>query len=129
MILLDENIGEEQCRVLRSWRIRFKQIGQSVGRQGMKDKEHILPLLHRLKCPTFVTRDLGFFDRELCHPSYCIICLAVPRRDAAAFARATVRHPFTNTKAKRMGTVMRASPAGLLIWRLKANHAERMSWQ
>jgi hypothetical protein len=45
MNLLDENIPESQRQLLRSWRIRVKQIGVDIGRQGMKDQEDIVPLL------------------------------------------------------------------------------------
>ena len=63
MILLDENIAEDQFLLLRGWRIRCQQIGEGVGWQGMKDDEHIVPLLRKLSQPTLITRDLGFFDR------------------------------------------------------------------
>lgn len=49
MILLDENVDVlVRRRRLRDWRIRFKHIGTSIGRRGMKDVDEILPLLHRL---------------------------------------------------------------------------------
>src|SRR6516165_7114565 len=28
MIILDENLAEDQCQLLRKWRLRFSQIGQ-----------------------------------------------------------------------------------------------------
>ena len=37
MIILDENIVASQRVQLRTWRIRFMQIGKETGRQGMKD--------------------------------------------------------------------------------------------
>ena len=52
MNVLDENVVENQCRLLRSWHIRFRQIGFGVGRQGMKDEE-IISLLHKLLAPPF----------------------------------------------------------------------------
>lgn len=39
MIILDENILEDQRRLLMSWRVPFRQIGHEVGRKGMKDSE------------------------------------------------------------------------------------------
>jgi hypothetical protein len=75
MILLDENITEDQCQLLRKWRFRIRQIGQGVGLQGMKDEEQIVPLLHKLDRPTFFTRDWGFFDRNRCHNGYCLVYL------------------------------------------------------
>ena len=87
MIVLDENIPEDQCELLRSWRIRFRQIGQDVGRQGMKDEERVIPLLHELQHPAFMTRDVGFFDENKRHANYALVCLAVSRKEAAAFIR------------------------------------------
>jgi hypothetical protein len=65
LIILDENIIASQRAQLRKWRIRFRQIGKETGRQGMKDLDEIIPLLHRLRRPTFFTNDLGFFDHAL----------------------------------------------------------------
>ncbi len=77
MNILDENIPESQRQLLRGWRIRVKQTGQDIGEQGMKDRQQIIPLLQALRRPVLFTRDLGFFDRRLCHRGYGIVCLAV----------------------------------------------------
>ena len=66
MNILDENIIENQCQLLRSWRIRFRQISCDIGQQGLKDKE-IISLLHSLNRPTFFTRDDDFYNHKLCH--------------------------------------------------------------
>ena len=47
MIILDENIPESQRAVLRSRRIALRQIGQDIGRKGMKDNE-VIPVLPHL---------------------------------------------------------------------------------
>jgi hypothetical protein len=129
MILLDENIAEDQCQHLRRWRIRFRQIGQNLGRQGMKDEEQILPLLHKLNGPTFVTRDLGFFDVRKRHAKYALVCLAVGQTEAASFLRRFLRNPAFNTKAKRRGTVARVSVVGIRVWRLDAKEEETVAWK
>jgi hypothetical protein len=129
MILLDENIAEDQCQLLRSRRIRIQQIGQDVGRQGLEDEQRILPLLHRLNRPTFFTRDLGFFDKSMCHKNYSLICLAVSQNEAARFIRQFLRHPSFNSKAKRMGTVVRVSASEIRLWRLNAEEVEKIQWK
>jgi hypothetical protein len=53
MNIIDENIIDNQCQLLRKWHISFRQIGYGVGRQGMQDKE-IISLLHGLHHPTFL---------------------------------------------------------------------------
>jgi hypothetical protein len=128
MIVLDENISEDQCELLRRWRIRCRQIGQDVGRAGMKDEQHVVPLLHKLNRPTFFTRDLGFFDETRRHANYALICLAVSQKETAAFVRRFLRHPAFNTKAKRLGAIVMVSHAGLRVWRLNADEEEHVDW-
>jgi len=94
--ILDENILESQRQLLRSQRVSVRQVGLDVGRKGMKDDE-VMPLLHTLRRPTFFTRDLGFYDRGLCHPRYCLICMAVGQYEIAAFVRRLLRHSAFDT--------------------------------
>jgi len=51
--ILDEDIDAAQCQQLRRWKIHFQRIGIHVGRFGMKDRNELVPLLHRLSRPTF----------------------------------------------------------------------------
>lgn len=111
MIVLDENIPEDQRQLLRSWRVRVHQIGDDVGRKGLKD-EQILPLLRKLPFPTFVTRDFDFWDARVCHSRYCVLVLDLHPDECATFVRRILRHPFLNTKAKRMGHVVRVDQMG-----------------
>ena len=60
MIVLDENIIDSQRKLLKAWRIRVCQIGYDIGRQGMKDRDQVIPLLLTLRQPVLVTRDQGF---------------------------------------------------------------------
>ncbi|NKQ34947.1 MAG: hypothetical protein HF973_04945 [Chloroflexi bacterium] len=127
MNVLDENIIDNQRRLLSSWRIRVHQIGYEVGRKGMKDQE-IIPFLHQLKQPTFFTRDDDFYTRKLCHTGYCLVHLDVRKEEAAVFVRRVLRHQAFNTKAKRMGKVIRASHIGLSVWHLHAEKEENLGW-
>ena len=88
----------------------------------LASQRQIIPLLHSLRRPTFFTRDLGFYERNLCHPQYCLVCMAVGQYEAAAFARRLLRHPEFDTQARRMGTVIRVSRGGLRVWRLHVRH-------
>lgn len=127
MIVLDENLPDSQRRLLRSWRIRVRQIGHEVGRPGMRDAE-ILPFLRRLRQPTFFTRDDWFYQPAHRHVAYCLILLAVAENEAASFIRRVLRHPALNTHGKRMGKVIRATQAGLRVWRLNTDAEERLGW-
>ena len=114
MIVLDENIPEDQRQLLRGWRVRVHQIGDELGRKGMKD-DQILPLLRQLSGATFVTRDFDFWDRGLCHMRYCLVVLDLSADEAATFVRRVLRHPQLNTKAKRMGCVVRVDHLGIEV--------------
>ena len=127
MIVLDENIPEDQRLLLRSWRIRAYQVGRDVGRAGIKD-EQIIPLLLRLRRPTFFTRDLGFFDAKLSHARYGIASLAVGPDEAASFVRRILRHPSFHTQAKRLGRVMRVSQMGIRVFQ-HGGKEETLTWE
>jgi hypothetical protein len=127
MIILDENFPDSQRQLLQGWRVSFKQIAFEIGREGLKDDE-IIPLLHQLNKPTFFTLDDDFFKRQLCHAQYCLIYLDVAQYESAAFIRRTLKHPDFNTKAKRMGHVIRVSHKGLTIWKLHAQEKSQFSW-
>jgi len=127
MNLLDENIIASQRELLRSWRISVRQIGYDFESKGVQD-EAIISVLHRNRRTTFFTRDLGFYDRTLCHRRYCLVCLAVSKAEAAVFARRLLRHPEFNTQAKRMGTVVQVSQSGLRVWQLGAEEESVMGW-
>src|SRR3989442_1704092 len=127
MNILDENIIASQRQRLRSWRIPVKQIGVDIARKGLQDEE-IIPFLHQLRQPTFFTRDRGFYRPEICHRQYGIVYLDAMPEEAAIFVRRVLRHPRLNTRAKRMGTVVRASPRGLGLWRPHAEREEVILW-
>ena len=127
MNILDENVRADQRGLLQSWGIPIHQIGADVGRKGMKDTE-ILPSLHQLRDATFFTRDLGFYDRSVCHARYCLVCLAIEKDEVAVFVRRFLRHAEFDTKAKRMGAVIRVSHTGFSIWRRNAQQEIYINW-
>jgi hypothetical protein len=47
----------------------------------------------------------------------------------AGFVRRVLRHPALNSKAKRMGLVVRAEPLRLIIWRLHQAKEIHLSWK
>ena len=128
MNVLDEDIPKGQRLLLESWRVRVQQIGVHIGRRGMAD-EAIAPMLLQHRRSTFFTRDEGFYDRSLCHPQYSLIYLDVNKYETAAFIRRVLRQKDLNTQAKRMGTVVRVSAAGLSVWRAHAGRVARLTWK
>ena len=127
MNILDENIPESQHALLRTWRIAVRQIGQEVGRTGIKDDE-IIPLLHQLDRPTFFTLDGDFYHPRLRHGGYCLVHLDVEEETVAEYVRRLLRHRELNTKAKRMGCVVRVFPTGIAVWRIRHEQESHLSW-
>jgi hypothetical protein len=125
--LLDENIPAGQRSQLLTWGISIHQIGVDLGRKRMKDEE-IIPFLHTLRATTFFTRDLGFALRTLCHPRYCLVCLGIYKDEVAVFVRRVLNYPELDTKAKRMGAVIRVSHTGFAIWRSNAQKEIYFNW-
>lgn len=127
MNILDENILHDQRLLLKMWKINVHQIGDDVGWKGMQDEE-IIPLLHQLNRPAFFTRDGDFYQRNLCHPKYCLVYLDVGRYEVARFVRRFIRHHQFDTHAKRMGSVIRILHGGLSVWYLHAEKESRFDW-
>jgi hypothetical protein len=127
MNILDENIPKPQRERLEGWRIAVRQIGVSVGRKGMLDEE-IIPLLQRLRRPTFFTRDEDFYERYLCHARYSLVYLSVEKSEAAWFIRRLLRHPYFKTQTMRMGKVMRVSHTGIRYWQHQRSPEQHIDW-
>ncbi len=128
MNILDENIIDNQRRLLKSLRINVRQIGYEVGRKGMKDSE-IIPYLHQLNKPTFFTRDDDFYNRKLCYSGYCLVYLDVRKEEVANFIRRVIHHQRFKTKAKRMGKVIRVSHVGMSYWCSGAEKEGHIEWK
>jgi hypothetical protein len=128
MNILDENIPDDQQKLLKKWRIRSNKIGREIGRKGMKDENQVIPLLHSLSRPVLFTCDMGFYAVRFAHKACCLVCIAARPRDAAGFIRRFLRHPAFNTKAKRMGCAVCVSDVGLRAWRCGENDELILVW-
>ena len=128
MILLDHNIAEDQAELLRGWRIHFKQIGVEAGRPEWDDLQEILRYLHRLRQPTFFTRDFDFLQPRLRHRNYSLIVVTVPIKQTATFIKRFLRHTEFETKATRCGKVIRISPRIISWWEIGSEQAKDLLW-
>ena len=127
MILLDENIRQDQGVQLRRWRVPVRYLVEDFAQAGIKDPD-IIPLLHRLKQPTFFTHDRDFFQPGLAHPAYCLVWLDVFDGEAALFIRALLKHERFNTAAKRRGLVVRARHSGIHYWQRNGDTLRSALW-
>ena len=90
-------------------------------------KDDVIPtLLQSVRQPTFVTTNVtDFWPHVPAHARYCIVCVALPNERLQALSsllRQLLRLPEFNTKAKRMGKVIRMSPNQLLYYEQPGNH-------
>jgi hypothetical protein len=126
--ILDEDIDLSQRQQLEVWKIHFRQIGVEIGNFGMKDREDIIPLLHRLKRPTFFTLDRGFYHPTLRHQGYCLVFFDVWEDEAASYIRRFLRHAVFRTQAQRMGKVVRVYHSGVSYWQARIKKAYVLRW-
>jgi len=126
--ILDENIGRSQCQQLAAWKIHFRRIGVEIGRQGLKDREEIIPLLHRLKRPTFFTLDRGFYHPTLRYQEYCLVFLDVWEDHTAEYIRRFLRHTAFRTRSQRMGKVVRLRHSSMSYWQVHQRGERVLAW-
>jgi hypothetical protein len=125
--LLDENIVANQRERLKGWHIPIRHVGYDIKQQGLQD-EAIIPFLLELRYPTFFTRDSDFYDRNLRHARYGLVCLVIGQYEVATFARRLLHHPEFDTTAKRMGRVIRVTRADISVWELHAEREIHFDW-
>jgi hypothetical protein len=128
MNILDENIDFFTRQQLAQWKFHFRQIGLEIGHSGMKDFDEIIPLLHTLRRPTFLTRDDDFYHPQLRHPNYCLVHFDVTILETATYIRQFYRHPLFRTQAQRMGKVVRVHEHGITCWEVNARGSNRVIW-
>jgi len=128
MLVLDENLPAGQRLLLRRWRLHFRVIGVDTAVSGTDD-ENLLPVLHHLPQPTFISLDADFYRPDWAHASYSLVWLDVPSRQAAEFTRRFLRHSVFDTQAKRMGIVARVHAERISYWRVGKRFATSVLWR
>jgi hypothetical protein len=129
MNLLDENITAPEREKLRRLKIPFKQIAKEVGRQGLKDANELLPLLHRLKGTTFFSRDINFYRVAWRHRNYALVYLDVRANEVGKYIYWFLKHSQFNTKVKRMGKVIRVEYSGIHCWKIGKSERLNFTWE
>jgi len=98
--------------------------------QIIKD-EHVPVLLRQLRQPTFVTIDMGFWNKKLRDAKYCILCF--PLRNDEQYKlpellRRLLRLSEFRTKAARMGKVVRVSSNHIEYWQFGDGLLHKLTW-
>ncbi len=128
MNVLDENVPRDQADLLRQWGVRFRSVSRDLGYSGISD-DNIVPLLRRLKRPTFLTRDRDFFIHDLVHAGYALIWFDVKVEETAFFVRCFLKHPFFRLNSQRLGNVVRVHPRGIEYWTRTKGERVRVEWK
>jgi hypothetical protein len=126
--VLDENVPRDQAELLRSWAIPFRSISRDLGYQGIQD-EDVPRLLHRLKRPTFLTRDGDFFRRELAHARYALVWFDIAAEQTAFFIRRFLKHSAFKHGSQRLGKVVRVSPVQIEFWKRNSVDLTKVQWE
>jgi hypothetical protein len=104
MLILDENVSENEIWRLREAGLAVRVIGQDIAVKSVSDA-NIIPILLKLKKPTFFTRDRDFWKPQLRHERYAIVFMDIPEHEGeiAKCIIQFLRHPAFNTATKRLG--------------------------
>jgi hypothetical protein len=127
MILLDENVHQQSIMAsIAAW-YRGQVRSLTTLRPNTLIKDEAIPtVLRNVRQPTFVTTNVADFWRRIpAHSRYSIVCVALPNErlhELPPLLRQLIRLPEFNTKAKRMGKVIRVSPSQLQYYERQGDH-------
>lgn len=129
-IIVDEQLGRTEVLLpLKRW-ITAQKIESLRPYEVIKD-DRVLQILWELKRPTFVTIDSGFYDKRHCDRRYCLVYFvltSLEQNQLPDLLRQLLRLPEFETKAARMGKVVRVSKTDVRYWHLKADEEHRFEW-
>ena len=123
--VLDENIHEPRYQALRR-RFSMVKVGDGFGYHSMSD-QNIRNELHHSK-QTFHTQDPDFYHPRHRHPTYCLVFYDVKAKDFVSCVQRFLRHPRFNTRAKRMGLVVRVTLEQIEVWEIHHENREIVEW-
>ncbi len=129
-IILDDQLFDVEVLVpLARW-ITVQRLRDLRPNEVIKD-ERVPLLLRELRQPSFVTIDMGFWDRDLRDPRYCILCFPLRNDEQHQLPERLYRLfqlPEFHTKAARMGKVVRVGPERIDYWGLGDEQMHRFRW-
>jgi hypothetical protein len=129
MILLDENVHQQSLVASIATWYRGQVRSLTTLRPNTLIKDEAIPIvLRQVRQLTFVTTTTnvaGFWRRVPAHSRYSIVCIALPNErlhELPSLLRQLLRLPEFNTKAKRIGKVIRVSPSQLQYYEWQGDH-------
>jgi len=129
-IILDDQLFDLEVLVPIARWITVQRLRDLRPGEVIKD-ERVPALLRQLRRPTFVTIDMGFWDKSLRDARYCILYFPL-RNDEQYRLPELLRHllrlPEFHTKTARMGKVARISPTAIEYWQWGDESLHRLLW-
>jgi hypothetical protein len=125
--IFDENFSAPLIEIIRYKLSSVTQVGKDWGHSGWKDRDQIIPHLHGSGA-TFHTLDRGFYDWRLWHKDYCLVYYDVPEAEIIEWVFKFLNHRTFDTRAKRMGKVIKVLPAQITYWALKDHQFQLIQW-
>jgi len=129
-IILDDQLFDVEVLIPIARWITVQRLRDLRPGEVIKD-ERVPELLRRLRQPTFVTIDLGFWNRGLRDGKFCILCFALRNDEQDQLPdllRRLLRLPEFSTKSSRMGKVARVSTSEIQFWQLGEERLSRVMW-
>ena len=123
--VLDENVIKQNYQALRR-RFSMVKVGDGFGYPSMSD-ENIRSELHHSK-QTFHTQDRRFCHPRHRHPTYGLVFYDMEDKDFVSYVQRFLRHPRFNTRAKRMGKVVRVTLEQIEVWEYHHENQEIVEW-
>ena len=129
-IILDEQLNRDRVlEPLLNW-ITVQKLEDLRPSEVIKD-DRIPLLLHELKQPTFVTIDVGFWNRNLLDPNYCILYFALQDQQQSQLPdmlRRLLRIIKFKTKDIRMGKIAKVSTRSIEYWQWNTPERHHLLW-
>ncbi len=129
-IILDDQLFDLEVLVPIARWITVQRLRDLRPGEVIKD-DRVPVLLRQLRQPTFVTIDMGFWNRGLRDARYCILCFPLrndKQYELPGLLRRLLRLPEFRTKRARVGKVAQVRPTHVEYWQLGDEQLHRLIW-
>ncbi|MBC8492348.1 MAG: hypothetical protein H8D43_01080 [Chloroflexi bacterium] len=129
-IILDDQLFDLEVLVPIARWITVQRLRDLRPGEVIKD-DRVPVLLRQLRQPTFVTIDMGFWNRGLRDARYCILCFPLrndKQYELPGLLRRLLRLPEFRTKRARMDKVAQVRPTHIEYWQLGDEQLHRLIW-
>lgn len=128
--ILDEQLDPRGVRLPLERRHKTQLLAELRPRERILD-DRVPEILLTLPTPTFLTIDQDFWDRNLCHPNYCILYFALRDKEQKrlpGLLSRLLRLSEFRRRAERMGKVANVGPTGVGYWEFQETTLRVIPW-